>query len=228
MSTAAIESIRKVNVRYAGASAFVASPAGSRLLLALDGRRGTVGVRGRVQSPALLRDALLTAVTVLGSDLRYKGRDRTAYLAYLAKQGKKATAAIWEAQKAFLEEALTDDTQKTAVLDPVFTVHPDEVSLEVFSRDESAYARLSFANDLFGDRKAAHGTTFLDVSPRLVEDLDRMRTYTPVDLDAGVSAPTAKLPGETRALDVPYAWLRGFLQVQTAATLPGVSCDLAP
>jgi hypothetical protein len=91
----------------------------------------------------------MTAAAILESDLRYKGKDRTAYLAYLMKKGKKATAAIWEAQKAFLDNALSDDTKKTSALDPVLTVHPDEVSIEVFSRDESAYARLAFSNDLF-------------------------------------------------------------------------------
>jgi hypothetical protein len=109
----------------------------------------------------------------------------------------------------------------------VITVHPDEVSIEVFSRDESAYARLAFSNDLFGAREAAHGTTFIDLSPQLIEQVDRLRPYTAVDIDAGVAVQT-KGPAEDRALDVPYAWLRGFLQVQSAATLPAVSCQLSP
>lgn len=221
------ELARSVNIRYVTRSELVATPSESSARLALDGGRGTVGVRGRIREPALFRDAMMTAAAILESDLRYKGRDRTAYLAYLMKKGKKATAAIWEAQKAFLDNALTDDTKKTGALDPVLTVHPDEVSLEVFSRDESAYARLAFANDLFADREAAHGTTFADLSEPLLAQLDRLRPYTPVDLDAGVAIP-GRATEETRALDVPYTWLRGFLQVQSAATLPAVSCQLSP
>jgi len=220
---------RSVTLRYAARSEVSATPLASRVLVALDGGRGTVGVRGRVREPALFRDALMTAAAILQSDLRYKGRDRTAYLAYLMKKGKKATAAIWEAQKAFLDKALEEDTQKTGALDPVLTVHPDEVSLEVFSRDESAYARLAFANDLFQGREAAHGTTFADLSPELVAQLDRLRPYTEVDLDAGVGVPgRAQAQVEERGLLVPYAWLRGFLQVQSAATLPAVTCELSP
>lgn len=224
------ELARPVNIRYATRSELIAAPSATSVLLALDGGRGTVGVRGKVREPALFRDALMTAAAILESDLRYKGRDRTAYLAYLMKKGKKATAAIWEAQKQFLDKALSDDTKKTGVLDPVLTVHPDEVSLEVFSRDESAYARLSFSNDLFLDREAAHGTTFVDLSRGLIDQVDRLRPYTSVDVDAGITIPSRgdARAEDKRSLDVPYTWLRGFLQVQSAATLPAVSCQLSP
>jgi hypothetical protein len=223
------ELARPVNIRYATRSELVAAPKETSVLLALDGGRGPVGVRGKVREPALFRDALMTAAAILESDLRYKGRDRTAYLAYLMKKGKKATAAIWEAQKQFLDKALGDDTKKTGVLDPVLTVHPDEVSLEVFSRDESAYARLSFSNDLFLEREAAHGTTFVDLSKGLIDQVDRLRPYTAVDVDAGITVPSRgdARTEEIRSLDVPYTWLRGFLQVQSAATLPAVSCQRA-
>ncbi|MCC6552250.1 MAG: SWIM zinc finger family protein [Polyangiaceae bacterium] len=220
------ELARPVHIRYAAKSALVAAPMAERVLLALDGGRGAVGVRGKIREPALFRDALMTAAAILESDLRYKGRDRTAYLAYLMKKGKKANAQIWEAQKAFLDKALADDTKRTGALDPVLTVHPDEVSLEVFSRDESAYARLAFSSDLFEGREAAHGTTFADLSPELIAGVDRLRPYTAVDLDAGASI--AGRAGEDRRIEVPYTWLRGFLQVQSAATLPAVSCHLSP
>lgn len=224
---------RNIAVSYAQRSGLQTSAAGAQVQLALDGSRGLTGIRGQVRDPALLRDALLTAIGVLGSDLRYRGKDRTAYLAYLAKQGKKATAAIWEAQKAFLDESLATDEKPTAVLPPLLTVHPDEVSLEVFSRDESAYARLALSSELFTDRQAAHGTSFVDLSPSLTDELDRLRAHQPVTLEAGVTLPGAPR-GELRAqplsqsLAVPTAWLRSFLQVQTAATLPAVACDLAP
>jgi hypothetical protein len=235
-------STRPVTVEYPGKSEVRAEPEATRVLLALDGRRGTVGVRGRVRDAALFRDALATCAAVLGSDLRYKHRDRAAYLAYLAKKGKKASAAIWEAQKAFIDEELGADQRKTAVLDPVLTVHPDEVSLEVFSRDESSYARLAFASDLFEGRQAAHGSACVDLGERVLDGLDRIRTYLPVDLDAGTQvaapAPAEPLPRaggegirwepEKRALDVSYAWIRGFLQVQSAATLPAAECEIAP
>lgn len=218
-----------VELHYATTSDVVAGADASRVLLALEGSRGTVGVRGRVREPALLRDALAATLGILASDLRYRGKDRTAYLAYLMKQGKRATAQIWEAQKAFLDQSFEDDKKPDAVLDPVLTVDPDQVSLEVFSRDESAYARLTLDNSLFEGREAAHGSTFLDVPPDLLSRVDRLRTYVPVTLEAHVALP-AKGPEArpARNVEVPYAWLRGFLQVQSAATLPSSTCALAP
>src|SRR5262245_3329629 len=222
---------RPVTITYAARSELVAAPDAARVVLALDGVRGAVGVRGRVRAPAVFRDALMTAAQILRSDLRYRGTDRTAYLAYLAKKGKKATAAVWEAQKAFLDNAFGDEQKPATLLDPVLTVHPDEVSLEVFSRDESAYARLALPSELFDGRQAAHGTTFADLSDGLLEGLDRMRTHTPMAFEAGVTGtPGTGTPSavQTRSLEVPYAWLRGFLQVQSAATLPATHCELAP
>lgn len=216
-----------VELRYATASDVEARPDTSRVLLALEGSRGTVGLRGRVREPALFRDALAATLGVLSSDLRYRGRDRTAYLAYLMKQGKKATAQIWEAQKAFLDSSLQTEEQKDTVLDPVLTVDPDQVSLEVFSKDESAYARLAFDNSLFDGREAAHGSTFLDVPGELMAKVDRLRTYVPLSLEAHVALP-AKETRAPRNVEVPHAWLRGFLQVQSAATLPANTCTLAP
>ncbi len=216
-----------VELRYATASDVEARAEASRVLLALEGSRGTVGLRGRVREPALFRDALAATLGVLASDLRYRGKDRTAYLAYLMKQGKRATAQIWEAQKAFLDASLQTEEQKDTVLDPVLTVDPDQVSLEVFSRDESAYARLAFDNSLFEGREAAHGSTFLDVPADLLAKVDRLRTYVSLGLEAHVALPSreARAP---RNVEVPHAWLRGFLQVQSAATLPASTCTLAP
>ncbi|MBJ6760660.1 SWIM zinc finger family protein [Myxococcaceae bacterium JPH2] len=217
-----------VALRYATASDVDATSDSSRVLLALEGSRGTVGLRGRVRDAALFRDALSAAFGVLASDLRYRGKDRTAYLAYLMKQGKRATAQIWEAQKAFLDSALDGEEKKDAVLDPVLTVDPDQVSLEVFSRDESAYARLAFDNALFEGREAAHGSTFLDVPGDLLTKVDRLRAYVPVSLEAHVALPVRGEARAPRNVDVPHAWLRGFLQVQSAATLPATTCELAP
>jgi hypothetical protein len=210
-----------LKLSYPGSSELVVSPTSARVKLSLDGAR-RVGFTGRVKDPELFRDAWLTAVAVRESDLRYKGKDRAAYLAYLMKKGKKATKAIWEAQRAFLDHAYADDTPRPRGLDPLLTVDPDEISLEVFSRDESAYARLAFASEFFDDRTAAHGTSFADLSPALAEQLERARTYQPLEIDAHAGA------GETREIDLPPEWLRGFLQVQSASTLPGTVLELAP
>jgi hypothetical protein len=216
---------RPVTLQYATRSDLLATE--SKIALSTDEARGNVGVRGVLQDPALWREALMTVFGIYGSDLRHKSRDRSAYLAYLAKQGKKATAAIWEAQKAFLDESFTADTVQNTILDPIVTVHPDEVSIEVFSRDESTYARLALSNALLSERQASHGTACLDLSPRMIDGLERLKTYQPVSLDLGAQVPTSGAR-EAKEVQLSPQWLRGFLQVQTAATLPAVSCEFAP
>lgn len=231
---------RILKLQYAAPSEVAADPKGSKIQIALEAGRAaqagstSVGLTGRIREPELFRDALLTAGAIAASDLRYKGRDRAAYLAFLMKKGKKATKAIWEAQRSFLESAYSDDAPRQRGLDPIWTVDPDEVSLEVFSRDESAYARLALSNELFASRTAAHGTTLADLSPALLEQIERVRTYQPVDIEASTSltrptelrAPTA--PSGDREIDLPDAWLRGLLQVQSAASLPSTTIELRP
>ncbi len=220
---------RTVSVHYANRSDVANADDRVTVNLGLDDSRGAVGLRGRVRRAGLFRDALMTAVAVQGSDLRHKSKDRTAYLAWLMKQGKKANAAIWEAQKAFLDESLAVDEQRATSLDALVTVHPDELSLEVFSQDESSYARLALHHELFEQREAAHGSAFVELNNDFVSALDRMRAYLPSHLDASTHRKASvTLPEESRKAEVPWRWIRGFLQVQSAATLPASTCELAP
>lgn len=226
---------RILKLQYSAPSEVAANPQGAKIQVALEAGRSAqgssaVGFTGRIREPELFRDALLTAGAIGASDLRYKGRDRAAYLAFLMKKGKKATKAIWEAQRSFLESAYSDDTPRQRGLDPIWTVDPDEVSIEVFSRDESAYARLAFSNELFASRTAAHGTTLADLSPALLEQVERVRTYQPVDIEATTSLKPAAATGTSadRDIDLPDAWLRGLLQVQSAASLPSTTIELNP
>lgn len=226
MSTAAAP--RTVALRYGRTSEVRFDGARSEVVLALDTARTAAAppaLSGRVKDGALLRDALATLFAVRDSDLRYKGKDRSDYFAYLLKQGKRAGAAVWEAQKAFIDRELAGETAAAEGLDPVVTIDADETSFEVFSRDESAYARLALANDLFEDRRAAPGTTFFQVPDALTANVGRLRSYLPVDLDAGAggAAPVAE-----RNAAVSDGWLKSFLQVQSAATLPATTCEIAP
>ncbi|MER2562071.1 MAG: SWIM zinc finger family protein [Myxococcaceae bacterium] len=219
-----MSAVRDVKVQYAAASGLKAGDNRAEVTLGVDGSRGPVGLRGTVKAPALFRDALMTAFDVLGSDLRYKRKDLATYLAYLTKQGKKATKEIWEAQKKFLEQQLGNEEQPKHVLEPVVTVSPDELSLEVFSRDESSYARLSLPSAVFENREAAHGTATLNLDEAFIARFERMRSWQPVALEVtSRGEPTA-----AQTKQVPWAWLRNFVQVQSAATLPGAVAELAP
>lgn len=218
-----MSAVRDVKVQYPAPSALESGDGQSKVTLGLDGSRGPVGLRGTVKAPALFRDAMMTAFDVLGSDLRYKRRDLATYLAYLTKKGKKANKEIWEAQKQFLEQQLGHEEKPSQVLEPVLTVNPDELSLEVFSRDESSYARLSIPSAQFDGREVAHGTSTLSIDEAFIARFERMRSWQPISLEV-----TNRGTAEAQTRQVPWAWLRNFVQVQSAATLPATVVSIAP
>ncbi|MCW1922231.1 SWIM zinc finger domain-containing protein [Luteolibacter arcticus] len=119
------------------------------------------------------------------------------------------------------------------VLDPVITVHPDQVFFECFSQDESSYARLSCTHDVFekvGDFTC--GTTNIDYSAPLYDEFRKIRDYkeTALAIDpGGFEVKTGDDPAlREEKIDVPDSWVRGFLQVSSAMTLDGIEVDLDP
>lgn len=194
------------------------------LTIPTDAARPEATAAASLQQPGATRDALLALGDVLSSDLRFKARDRADYLKYLLSSGKKVTQAVWDAQRKFLEEQYGEAAREESPLDPLLTISKDELALEVFSRDESAYARLAFDRRLaFGELRAAEGTTFIELSTSLMRAIARTRSYRPAKIQL---APSADAP--QRELRVPYRWLRGLGLVQAAATLPKESFDLLP
>lgn len=212
-----------VSVRYDEAPAPVVDGDRLRLSVPTDGVRAGATLRARLQRPAVFRDAMLTLADILASDLRRKAADRSDYLAYLLKQGKRATKELWDAQKAYLERKYTEEIDDEAPLDPLVTVSGDGLAIEVFSADESIYARL----DLGGDVEVVEstpGTTHLDFSESLIRGLMQLRTYRGAEIDLIPSSAS----GTERSIRVPYRWIRALGQVQAASTLPAAELALAP
>lgn len=119
------------------------------------------------------------------------------------------------------------------VLDPVITVAPDQVFFEAFSLDESSYGRLAVHSELFDDVKEfQYGTTNIDFSDNLLDEIKRIRTYRPTEFQvdpAGFEVATAgREVYKEKKIDVPVSWIRGFLQVQSAMGMPTVSFDVKP
>ncbi|MEZ4293354.1 MAG: hypothetical protein R3B70_00135 [Polyangiaceae bacterium] len=86
-----------------------------------------------MKDPALLRDALATLLAVRDSDLRYQGKDCSAYFAYLLA-ARRAGAGVWEAQKAVHRSRAQETAAAEGAPDPVLTVDTDGSAFEVFSR----------------------------------------------------------------------------------------------
>jgi len=119
------------------------------------------------------------------------------------------------------------------VLDPVITVHPDEVSFEAFSKDESMYGCLSIEMDEFEMLKEPKlGTTNIDFSAKLANEMKRFRTYSDVQLSInpeGFAVDTGAAPEYLeKKIDLPETWIKGFNQVSSAANLNGITLTLSP
>src|SRR5688572_9769176 len=214
---------KEVRVRYAEPKDPVTGDQSFTLSLPTDGHRSGARLVAELERPGLIRDALLTIGDVLLSDLRFKARDRADYLQYLLQQGKAASNELWNAQKAFLEAKYGEATKQETPLDPILTVSNEGLSLEVFSADESAYARLFISSNAYRTKEISTGTTHLDISERLLGALTRMRSYRSSTIELLPST-----GGTERELLVPYRWIRAFSQVQAASTLPCQTFDIAP
>ncbi|WP_044641164.1 SWIM zinc finger family protein [Risungbinella massiliensis] len=154
--------------------------------------------------------------------LREIDQERTKYL-----------TDYYQAQRRYFNWLYEVDKQGWYVLDPVITVAPDQVFFEAFSLDESSYGRLAVHEELFQDVKDfQYGTTNIDFSDSLLNELKRMRTYRPTDFQVDPSGFEVATEGrevyKEKKIDVPSSWVRGFLQVQSAMSLPTHSFDMRP
>lgn len=225
-----------VALRYAGASQVVAEGGGATLALFGEAQRSDVRAKGTMKEPLLVREALSALHEVVKSDFRYVPKDRTAYMAYRRMKAESAGKSLWEAQRAYADWLLRNDPLAFMILDPVVTVHPDEIFFEVFSKDEGSYAKLGVDWSAIEAAGAPScGTTNIDFSDALFQGVQRMRSYRETRLEIGRDAVGLATAGAGAAhevlekkVTVPDTWLRGFLQVQSAGTLPRTVAKIAP
>lgn len=119
------------------------------------------------------------------------------------------------------------------VLDPVITVHNDQVSFEAFSIDESTYGCLSVSMNEFDLLQTPKlGTTNIDFSAKLAKEMQRFRSYTDVTLSVnpeGFTIDNDIVPEYIeKKIDLPETWIKGFNQVSSAAALSGIELELSP
>ncbi|WP_431265014.1 SWIM zinc finger family protein [Roseateles chitinivorans] len=211
------------------------------------------------------REALSALHSVVVIDLRYRGRDKSAYRAWLAENEQSMLARFmaqavdlkqrsdeintelrslrqrkikllepfYKAQSAYFSWLFWNNRDAWFVLDPVITVHPERVLFEAFSQDESTYCAVSVRHDVF-DRTGdmACGTTNIDYSASLYDEFQKIRDYkaTRLQVDpAGFTVATGDDPAfREEKIDLPDSWVRGFLQVSSAMTLPATVVELHP
>jgi hypothetical protein len=230
-----------------------------------DLNRSPTFFRGELSQGVAFREAISALHDVVVSDLRYKPKDRTEYLAWLerqelvdfagvAEQASKTAqrirelsaelerlrtrsyerlAPFYNARKKYFEYLYRRDINAWIVLDPVITVHPDEVFFECFSQDESTYGRLGTSFEVYKSvREFACGTTNVDYSQELYDEFQKIRSYKATTLEVDPSGFEVNTQNEETykevKIDLPDSWVRGFLQVSSAMSLPMMSFQLHP
>jgi SWIM zinc finger len=154
-------------------------------------------------------------------------------LTILRAEKDKLMTPFFKARKQYFDYLYQKDRDAWFVLDPVITIHPDELFFECFSQDESTYGKLGCNYNVFtqlDDYKC--GTTNVDYSAELYEEFQKIRDYKETELKVDPSGFTVQTTDEEQykevKIDLPDSWVRGFLQVSSAMTLPTIQFDLHP
>lgn len=118
-------------------------------------------------------------------------------------------------------------------LDPVITVHPDRVWFEAFSQDMSAYCALIVDPANFDiESTPTYGTTNIDFTAWLWGAIGEMRSSRNTRITIGAEGFEVTTQGAggrfQEKVELPDHWVRGFLQVQAAMSLPGTRLSLRP
>jgi hypothetical protein len=178
---------------------------------------------------------LLDIAGILGekADISIRIHELQKRMTELNKLRTARMGDYYKSRRQYFNWLYNNDKDAWFVLDPVITVAPDQVFFEAFSLDESSYGRLAVHEELFTDVKDfQYGTTNIDFSDNLLAELKRMRTYRPTEFQVDPSGFEVATEGrevyKEKKIDVPTSWIRGFLQVQSAMSMPTSSFELKP
>jgi len=242
-----ISTYTNINMEYAAQSELINKDGQAELSLFGNIKRDPVSLVGKVKKPLDLREALSTLYNIVGSDYRYKPKDNSIYQAYRRMRNESENQNAWQSQQAYFDWLLLNDPLAYLILDPVISVQPDQIMFEVFSKDEGTYANLSI--DLAAFELAENpvfGTTNIDFSDALHASIEQFRTNRDANIRIaqksvsvevtesiniepnGTENRTVKSRTLEKQIKVPDSWVRGFLQVQSAAMLPTDTFSLAP
>lgn len=249
------------NYRYRGQTSVSNSSRSTGMSFVPDAYRDPTFFVGKLNQRVPFREAISALHDVVISDLRFKPKDKTAYLEWAKQQEdiwiaeamgaaedvrervselkgelhainadvEKVMGPYYKSQRKYFEFLWKKDKAAWFVLDPVITVHPDEVFFECFSEDESSYGRLGCSYEVFKEiNECACGTTNIDYSAALYYEFQKIRDYKETSFSIDPSGFQVQTEYEDTyhevKIDLPDSWVRGFLQVSSAMTLPTGAC----
>lgn len=185
-----------------------------------------------------VRDEINKKINNTLDELKSKDReieDLNAVKKQLSKELNKHDPwrEYYKIERSFWEFLYERDKSLWFVLDPVITVHPDQVSFEAFSLDESTYGCLSIdMNEFELLQEPSLGTTNIDFSHKLAIEIERFRTFNDVQLSVnpdGFTVDSNVMPEYVeKKIDLPETWIKGFNQVSSASSLEGIDVELTP
>ncbi len=178
-------------------------------------------------------DQELVATLARGAKVQGEVTRLEEELRNLDKRFSERSAPFLAAKKRYFQWLYEVNKDFWFVLDPVITVHPDEIFFECFSQDESSYGRLGASYDYFENvGEFACGTTNVDYSAALYDEFQKIRSYKTTTLTVDPTGFGVKTTNEEDykevKIDLPDSWVRGFLQVSSAMSLPALSFELHP
>lgn len=176
---------------------------------------------------------LLAEAAATGEDLKARIESLRQELNHISGVSSKIMTPFYTARGRYFSWLYKENRDAWFVLDPVITVHPDEIFFECFSLDESSYGRLSCDHDVFERiEDMACGTTNIDYSHTLYDEFQKIRSYRDTTLSIDPSGFEVQTTGEALyredKIELPDSWMRGFLQVSSAMTQPAHVVDLHP
>lgn len=207
-------------------------------------QRPRVRWRGAVKDPIALREALLALHEVVIADFRWRPPESRAEFerwleGWLDLHAAAERGRLDRERRRALEYRWAELTgaQRWTLLDPVVSVHEDQVLFEAFSLDGGAYAKVGV------DRAALEeppgddvvlGTTNVDFSAGFYEAVRRLRSIWRTELALGHDpageavdmVTTGAAAHREKKVDLPDAWLRGFVQLGAASLLASADSAL--
>ncbi|MBL0740803.1 SWIM zinc finger family protein [Chryseolinea lacunae] len=154
-------------------------------------------------------------------------------LADIRKQKEQAMGPFYKARQKYFNYLYLANREAWFVLDPVITVHPDELFFECFSQDESSYGKVGCNYNVFNKvNEFKCGTTNIDYSADLYNEFQKIREYKETFFNVDPSGFEVQTTHEESykevKIDLPASWVRGFLQVSSAMTIPATTFTLHP
>ncbi|WFO16648.1 hypothetical protein M601_002225 [Cellulophaga baltica 4] len=165
--------------------------------------------------------------------IKYEIRQLQGQLKGLREQREEITRPYYKSQKEYFKYIYTRDYAAWLVLDPVITVHPDEVFLSALVKTnrsmENYHVVLMYS---ITSTSLNVELPTLTIRKKLYNEFQKIRTYKDTEFKIDPKGFDVQTSGEESyrevKIDLPDSWVRGFLQVSSAMTSDKVSFDLHP